>query len=254
MNVSLNHPVARYATYIGDNALILGQRLAEWCGHGPILEQDIAMTNIALDFIGQTRNLYTYAAKVEGANISEDDIAFLREERNYSNILLVEQANEDFAYTIVRQFLFDSYNYFFTEALQSSKDESIAAIAKKSLKEIAYHLKFSSEWLIRLGDGTATSHQKMQTALDDLWRYSEECVLPSELELEMEEKEIAPSLVKVKKAMQQKREDILSLAGLEVDVDTPMRSGGKTGKHTEHLGYLLSDLQYMQRAYPGQKW
>ena len=174
--MDLNQAKFEYLLRLGDNALILGQRLGEWCGHGPILEQDIAITNIALDFIGQARNWLTYAGEVEDKGRSEDDLAYLRDAWDFRNVLLVEQPNGDWAYTLIRQFLFDSFNFLLHQELCQSNDEQIAAIAQKSLKEVTYHRRFSSEWCIRLGDGTEESHQRMQTALNDLYRYVEELI------------------------------------------------------------------------------
>ena len=244
----------QYTLQIADNALILGQRLGEWCGHGPVLEQDIALTNIALDLMGQARSLMSYAAEVEEKNRTEDQVAFLRKEHEYRNAILVEQPNEDFAYTIVRQFLFDSFHYYFQEALQSSKDERLSAIATKSLKEIRYHLKFSSEWMIRLGDGTDLSHEKIQTALDDLWMYSGELTTPNELDQLMAEAGVGVDLNKIKPAIQERVMEIVKLATLQIPSADWMQTGGKDGRHTENMGFILSEMQYMQRAYPNMEW
>lgn len=244
----------QYVLQIGDNALILGQRLGEWCGHGPVLEQDIAMTNIALDLMGQARSLLSYAAEVEGKNRTEDQVAFLRKEQEYRNVLLVEQPNEDFAYTIVRQFLFDSFHYYFQEALQQSKDERLAAIASKSLKEIRYHLKYSSEWVIRLGDGTDISHNKIQTALDDLWMFKGELTSPNAIDQRMAEVGIGVDLQKIQPAVEEKISQIIKVAQLKTPTGSWMQSGGKEGRHTENMGFILSEMQYMQRAYPNMQW
>ncbi|MCB0653932.1 MAG: phenylacetate-CoA oxygenase subunit PaaC [Saprospiraceae bacterium] len=244
----------KYILRIADNALILGQRLAEWCGHGPILEQDIALTNFSLDYIGQARNLYTYAAAMEGQGKTEDDLAFLRNEHAFYNMLLVEQPNGHWGQTIVRQFLFDVFNYLFHQELCQSKDEQLAAIAAKSLKEITYHLKFSSEWLIRLGDGTEESHAKMQEALDDLWMYTGELCLPDAIDEQMAALGIGVDLAGIQPLYQEKVTQVLKQATL-VSPDIPwMQSGGKQGRHTEHLGHLLAEMQYMQRAFPGMEW
>jgi ring-1,2-phenylacetyl-CoA epoxidase subunit PaaC len=244
----------QYVLQIGDNALILGQRLGEWCGHGPVLEQDIAMTNIALDLMGQARSLMSYAAEVEGKSRTEDQVAFLRKEHEYRNVLLVEQPNEDFAYTIVRQFLFDSFHYYFQEALLESKDERLAAIAAKSLKEIRYHLKYSSEWMIRLGDGTEVSHEKIQTALDDLWMFSGELTQPNQIDQQMFQAGIGVDLNKIKTAVEEKVDEIIKIATLQKPSNDWMQSGGKEGRHTENMGFILSEMQYMQRAYPNMEW
>lgn len=243
-----------YLLRLGDNALILGQRLSEWCGHGPILEQDIAITNIALDLMGQTRSWLSYAGELEGKGRSEDDLAFLRDVNGFRNVLLVEQSNVDFAYTIVRQFLFDSFNYYLHEGLVKSKDEKIAAIAARSLKEITYHLRYSSEWMIRLGDGTDVSHDKMQQALDDLWPYTDEVLIADEIDEAAAKANIAPSLADFTPSVIAKREEIISRSTLQLPAETYAQRGGKQGQHTEQLGYILADMQWMQRAYPNMEW
>lgn len=243
-----------YLLRIGDNALILGQRLSEWCGHGPVLEQDIAITNIALDHIGQARSILAYAGGCEGQGHNEDQIAYLRDAWDFRNILLVELPNQDWAFTIIRQFLFDSWNYYFHQDLLHSTDKQISAIAEKSLKEIAYHLRFSAEWVIRLGDGTDVSHEKMQIALDDLWTYSGEMQIPDALDLEMRDLGIGADLEKIKPLVDQKRKDIFREATLQIPADEWMQQGGKQGRHTEHLGFILADMQFMQRAYPNMHW
>jgi len=244
----------QYCLRLGDNGLILGHRLSEWCGHGPILEVDMALTNIALDQVGQARNWLKLAGEIEGQGRSEDDLAYLREEREYLNLLLVEQPNTDFAYTIVRQFLFDAFNFYLHQKLASSKDERVAALAEKSLKEITYHLRYSSEWMIRLGDGTEESHQKMQQALDDLWMYSGEALQADEIDAELAEAGIGVDLGSIQPLVNEKIDAILQEATLEKPQDTFMQSGGKQGRHTEHMGYILTELQYMQRTYPGLEW
>ena len=249
-----NNLLFNYLLQLGDNALILGQRLSEWCGHGPILEQDMALTNIALDQIGQARSLYQYAAEIEGKGQTEDDLAYLRDVGAYRNVLLVERPNGNFATTIVRQFLFDAFNYYQFHALCESKVKNLSAIAKKAIKEITYHLRFSSEWMIRLGDGTELSHQKMQTALDELWMYHGELVTPTKVETELMQQGIAPNLDQIKTQYFQKLNEIISQANLTVPQNEWMQQGGKDGRHTEHLGYILAELQFLQRAYPNQKW
>lgn len=243
-----------YTLRLADNALILGQRLSEWCGHGPVLEQDIAMTNIALDLMGQARSWLQYAGELEGKGRSEDDLAFLRDEREFFNVLLVEQPNTDFAYTIIRQFLFDVFNFYLQEALVDSQDEKVAAIATKSLKEITYHLRYSSEWVIRLGDGTAESHKKMQTALNDLWEYSGEMLEADEIDQKVFSEGIGPDLSIIKERYHQKVAAILKEATLEIPTCDIFQAGGKQGRHSEYLGPLLAEMQFLQRAYPGQEW
>ncbi len=250
--MSTNH--LNYILRLADNAMILGQRLSEWCGHGPILEQDIAITNIALDFIGQARNLYQYAAEVEGKNRTEDDFAFLRDPLDYKNVLLVEQPNGNWGQTIMRQFLYDSFNFYFYNNLKNSTDTQLAAIAEKSLKEIKYHLRYSSEWVVRLGDGTEESHQKMQTALDDLWMYSGELCTPDALDEEMYKAGIGVDLAAIQPLYQEKINTTFAKATLQIPDNNWMQSGGKQGKHSEHLGFILTEMQYMQRTYPNVEW
>ena len=238
-----------YTLHLADNSLILGQRNSEWCGHGPVLEQDIAITNISLDLIGQARNFYQYAATLKADGSTEDSLAYLRKEREYKNLLLVEQPNGDWAQTMLRQFLFSQYQYLLFQQLQNSNDEQIAAIAAKSLKEVAYHLRWSREWIIRLGDGTEESHQRMLKAIDKLWRYTGEMFLPVAYE-----KETGIDFVTLKNEWLNKINEIFSEATLPVPEKIFMQTGGKEGKHTEHLGYILTELQYMQRTYPGCEW
>jgi len=244
----------KYVLQIGDNSLILGQRLSEWCGHGPVLEQDIAITNIALDLMGQARSLMAYAAELEGKGRNEDQVAFLRTPEQYRNVLLVEQPNEDFAYTIVRQFIFDAFHYHFQLQLLNSTDKRLAALAEKSIKEVSYHLKYSSEWMIRLGDGTELSHNKMQQAIDDLWMYSQELVTPNDIDMVMADSGIGVDLNAIKPLFDQKLDEICQMATLSYPKDIWMQKGGKMGTHTENLGYILAEMQYMQRAYPDMEW
>ncbi len=243
-----------YVLRMGDNALILGQRLSEWCGHGPILEQDIAITNIALDQVGQARVLLAYAGKLEGKGRSEDDLAYLRDAWDFRNVLLVEQPNEDWAYTIVRQFLFDSYNFFLHEALLHSKDSELAGMAEKAIKEVQYHLRYSSEWMIRLGDGTETSHQKMQKALNELWMFSGELTRGDDVDRIMHQEGIGADLSQITALRNERTSYVLEQATLVQPENDWMQEGGKQGRHTEHLGYILTELQFMQRAYPNMKW
>ncbi|MDG2331844.1 MAG: phenylacetate-CoA oxygenase subunit PaaC [Flavobacteriales bacterium] len=243
-----------YCLRIGDNSLVLGHRVSEWCGHGPILEEDIALTNIALDLVGQSRTLLTYAGAVEGKGRTEDDLAYLRQVVDYRNCLLAEQENGDFARTIVRQFLFDSYNTLFLEELQNSADETLAAYAAKSLKEAAYHVRHSSEWMIRLGDGTAESKQRTQTALDELWMYSGELFEMDETETTLQKANIAPDSKAIHEKWTANVSKILEMATLQLPETGWMQTGGRTGKHSELLGYVLAELQYVQRSYPNCEW
>lgn len=243
-----------YLLRLGDDALILSHRLSEWCGHAPILEQDIAMANIALDLLGQARMLLTHAGETESQGRSEDDLAYFRTTQQFRNVLLVEYPNRDWAFTIVRQFFFDVYHYHHYQALLSSTDAQLAAIAEKALKECTYHLRFSSEWVVRLGDGTPTSHQKMQAAVDELWMYTGELTTPSATDQAMAEAGIGAELSKIKPLWAAKVADILVEATLQKPAQTWMQSGGKVGQHTEHLDFLLAEMQQLQRTYPGQTW
>ncbi|HVT85092.1 MAG TPA: 1,2-phenylacetyl-CoA epoxidase subunit PaaC [Chitinophagaceae bacterium] len=250
-----------YTLHLADNSLILGQRNSEWCGHGPVLEQDIAITNISLDLIGQARNFYQYAAslinqtiKQSNNPVTEDSLAYLRTEREFKNCLLVEQPNGDWGQTILRQFFFSQYQYLLFQQLQHSKDEQLAAIAAKSLKEVSYHLRWSSEWVIRLGDGTEESHSRMLKAIDELWMYTGELFQAAGYELQTAKEGIGVDVSLLKPKWEEKIKEIFSEATLPVPEKVFMQSGGKDGKHTEHLGYILTELQYMQRAYPGNEW
>lgn len=243
-----------YCLQLGDNSLILAQRLGEWCGHGPILEVDIAMTNIALDLLGQTRSYFQYAAEVEGKGRDEDKLAFMREEREYKNALLLEQPNEDFAYTIARQFFFDTFHLLFLEKMVDSADEQLAAIAAKSLKEVKYHFRFSGDWMRRLGDGTEESHQKIQQAVDDLWIFTGEFFKPTELEEKMAAAGIGVDVSSLKAGFDYHLQEVFEDAKLTIPDYEPTQYGGKEGRHSEYLGHLLTDLQYMQRTYPNMTW
>ena len=234
---------------LADTTLILSQRNSEWCGHGPVLEQDIALTNISLDLLGQSRNFYQYAAKLLGDNYNEDKLAYLRKEREYKNLLLAEQPNGDWGQTILRQYLFSQFQYLLFQQLQNNKDEQIAAIVTKALKEITYHVRWSSEWVIRLGDGTAESHHRMLNATNELWPYTGEMFMPADYE-----KEAGIDFSLLKTAWDEKVNAVFEEATLPVPENIFMQSGGKQGTHTEHLGYMLTELQYLQRAYPDSEW
>lgn len=253
-NINMKENLIQYIYGIADNALILGQRLGELCGHGPNLEVDIAMTNIALDLLGQTRSYYQYAAKLSGNGATEDTIAFLRSEREYKNVLLVEQPNTNFAYSIARQFLYDVYHLLLLQELQNSNDENLAAIAKKSIKEVSYHQRFSSDWIKRLGDGTDESHAKIQTAINDLWTYTDELFHQTEADMAMVASGIGVDVTKLKVAFHEKVTSVLTDATLEIPEMRYFQKGGKQGVHSEHMGYLLADLQYMQRTFPNMNW
>ena len=243
-----------YVVRIADDSLILGQRLAEWCGHGPILEEDIALTNISLDLIGQATNLFQYAVNLEDKGRTEDQLAFLRVDREYSNVLLVEQPNKDFGYTIARQFYFDAFRKLFFEALTNSEDTQLAAIAEKSLKETKYHLKHSSEWIIRLGDGTEESHQRIQDAVNFHWRFTHELFFQNEVDKTLIELGIGLDLATLFDDWKNYVSNVLQQATLELPSHSFKLEGGRTGKHSEHLGYLLAEMQYMQRAFPNLTW
>jgi len=243
-----------YLLLIGDNSAILGQRLGELCGHGPELETDIALTNVSLDLFGQVRNYFQYAAKVAGEDATEDSIAMLRLEHEYKNSLLVEQPNRDFAYVICRQFLFDTYHQLLLNELVNSKNDQIAAIAKKSIKEVDYHYDISSTWMQRLGDGTEESNKRLQDALDFLWRYSMELFKPTDTEIIMAEMGVGPDLETLRPVYLERVKDIFLKSNVIAKEDAIFQYGGKTGTHTEYLGYILAEFQYMQRAYPNMQW
>ncbi|WNM19095.1 1,2-phenylacetyl-CoA epoxidase subunit PaaC [Flavobacterium capsici] len=244
----------QYIYGIADNDLILAQRLGELCGHGPSLETDIAMTNISLDLFGQVRSYYQYAAKILGNESTEDTIAFLRNEREYKNVLLVEQPNRDFGYTIARQFLFDNFHLLLLNELQNSKDEILAAIAKKSIKEVSYHVRFSSDWIKRLGDGTEESHSRIQTAINYLWVYTDELFHVTDADKAMINEGIGVDVRSLKEPFYKKINEVLEEATLQTLDIQYFQKGGKQGIHTEHLGYLLTEMQYMQRTFPKMEW
>jgi ring-1,2-phenylacetyl-CoA epoxidase subunit PaaC len=237
--------------HLADSALILAQRNGEWCAHGPILEQDIAITNITLDLIGQARNFYQYAvtliAKTEGKTETEDSLAYLRNERAYKNLLLCELPNGDWGQTILRQFFFSAFQQLlFEKIINQNSDSHLTAIAAKAIKETQYHVKWSAEWVIRLGDGTEESKSRMYKALDALWMYTGELFTPAPFEIY--------DIASLKEPWLKNIKVVLEEATLSVPTDCFMQTGGKTGVHTEHLGYILSEMQYLQRAYPGAEW
>lgn len=240
-----------YLLHLADNALILGHRNSEWCGHGPVLEQDIAITNISLDLIGQARNFYQLAAQQMGGNATEDSLAFLRHEREFCNCLLTELPKGNWAVTVLRQFFFSNFQLLLYKQLQQHSTPSIAAIAEKASKEVAYHLRWSSEWVIRLGDGTEESHEKMQTALTDLWPYTGEFFIPAAYE---QADQIGFSIEDLKASWLKETEEVLNEATLSLPANGWMHQGGKQGIHTEHLGFLLAEMQYLQRTYPDVTW
>jgi len=250
---------ASYTLHLADTTLILAQRNAEWCAHGPILEQDIAITNISLDLIGQARNFYQYAAvlingqAVEGTpTVDEDQLAYLRKEREFKNLLLVEQPNGDWAQTVLRQFFFSQYQYLLFEKLQYSGDQQLAAIAAKGIKETKYHVRWSSEWVVRLGDGTEESKARMEKALKELWPYTGEMFVNASYESASNNAIV--DCTSLKDEWLTKVTSVLTEATLTLPENTFMQSGGKEGIHTEHLGFILAELQYLQRTYPDSEW
>lgn len=266
-----------YTLQIADNALIIGHRISEWCGHGPILEQDIAITNTSLDHLGQARSLYQHAADMfnalpteqkntlftstalqnkinKGENIDEDDLAYLRDSWDFRNVLLTEQPNKDWAYTVVRSFFYDAFNFYFYTELQKSKDSVLAAIAEKSLKEVTYHLRWSSEWMIRLGDGTDESKARIQEAVDNRWAYTGEFFEATEADKAMLAEGIGVDLAGIKTKWMERVNAVLEEATLTLPANNWMHSGGKECRHSENLGFVLAEMQFMQRAYPDMEW
>jgi ring-1,2-phenylacetyl-CoA epoxidase subunit PaaC len=247
-------PLFRYVLRLGDLGLVLGQRLGEWVGHAPVLEEDLGLANIALDLIGQARLLLAYAGELEGCGRGEDDIAFLRPQSEYLNPTLAEQPNGDFGETIVRQVLIDAFQLELYERLTGSTDERLAAIAAKAVKETRYHLRYSSSWLVRLGDGTEESHARVQSALDRLWPYTVELCEEDALDREMAERGIAPRLAEVRTGWSKRIDEVLTEATLARPRDRPHSWFGKRGEHSEHLGYMLAEMQHLPRSYPGARW
>lgn len=245
--------LTHYILRLGDNGLVLSQRLGAWCGHAPELEIDLALANIGLDLLGQARNFLTYAAELEGEG-DEDTLAFQRDERQFSNLLLVEQPNGNFADTIARQYFIDAWHVALFTRLTQSQDRQLAAIAAKSIKEARYHLRFSRGWLERLGNGTALSTQKMQQAVNDLWRFTAELFEADEIDLALVAEGIAVDPRSLRAEWEAEVFAGLSEATLSVPDESAYRSGGRKGLHTEHLGPMLAEMQYLQRVYLGQQW
>lgn len=245
---------AAYATRLGDNALVLGQRMIELVAASPELEEELANANFSLDYIGQARMFYTYAGECEGAGRTEDDFAFLRPEHEYRNLLLVEQPNGHFGDSTVRAVLFESWYVLLLEALTRCADEGLAAIAERAVKEVRYHVRHSSQWLVRLGDGTEESHARVQASLDNLWRFTGEMFAPDDVDEQMHKSLNGPDLAAIEPQWRRNVAAIVAEATLELPGDQWMASGGKQGKHTEHFGFLLAEMQYLQRAYPGAEW
>ncbi len=255
---ALATPLVEGLLRLGDNALVLSQRLSAWCGHGPAIEEDMALTNVALDLLGQSRMWLTLAGNAEGAGRDEDALAYRRDANQFRNVLLNELPDEDYARTIVRQFFFDVWHYFLLERLSHSSHPEIAAIAAKSLKEVTYHVRRASDMMVRLGDGTAESHRRMQDAVDALWPYTGELFVDDAIDLEWDKQHWGPKVSALREAWLEHVAQVMTEASLAVPApEAAMHAafrGGRSGRHTEHLGYLLAEMQFLQRAYPGASW
>ena len=247
-------PLVLYTLRRADDALILGHRLSEWCGHAPMLEEDMALANMGLDLLGQARELYSHAAKVEGRDNDEDKFAYLRDVRQYRNLLLVEQPNGDFARTIARQFFYAVFADLYWRAMMKSTDATFAAIAAKSEKESAYHVRHCSEWMVRLGDGTEESRRRAQTAVDDLWAFTGEMFAVDDSERGLIDRGIAVDPATLRLQWLKIVTGVVSEATLALPKSDWMQQGGRDGRHSEHLGHLLSELQSLQRTFPGATW
>jgi ring-1,2-phenylacetyl-CoA epoxidase subunit PaaC len=244
----------RYLLRLGDTSLVLGQRLAEWVGHSPALEEDLGLANLSLDLIGQARLLLSYAGELEGKGRDEDALAFLRDAPAYVNLTLAEQPNGDFGWTIVRQCLLDAWQLEIYAALLNSSDTRLASIAAKAIKETRYHLRFSSGWLVRLGDGTEESHRRVQAALNELWRFTAELFAADEVDDTLAAAGVAPRLAQLQPRWSARIDEVLQEATLVRPAAVPYQWHGKRGVHTEHLGHMLAEMQHLQRAYPGAQW
>ena len=243
-----------YVLRLADTSLVLGQRLGEWIGHAPALEEDLGLANLSLDLIGQARLLLTYAGEIEGRGRNEDDLAMSRDQSEYRNLALAEQPNGDFGHTIVRQALIDAFQLELYEGLQRSTDARLAEIAHKALKETRYHFRYSAGWLIRLGDGTEESHRRVQASLEALWRFTRELFAEDDVDREMASAGVAPRLADIEPHWSAHIDQVLKEATLQRPADLPFVWHGKRGQHTEHLGYLLAEMQFLHRAYPGATW
>ncbi|MCC7331034.1 MAG: phenylacetate-CoA oxygenase subunit PaaC [Flavobacteriales bacterium] len=249
-----NEALINYSLRIGDTCLILGQRMSEWCSNGPTLEEDIAMTNISLDLIGQARTMLTYAGEIEGKGRTEDDFAYKRNEREYFNSLLSERPNGHFGDTVARNFLQSAYFYHFYNALISSKDNMLSAHATKSIKEVTYHLRHSAEWVIRLGDGTSESKEKIQNSFDEIWDFVGDLFETNEVDRLLLNEGISVDQTKIQQEWNSTVTEVLTKAGLTRPNDGYMQTGRLEAKHSEYLGHLLAEMQFLQRAYPDAKW
>lgn len=243
-----------YLLRLGDDRLVLGHRLSEWCGHAPILEEDIALTNIALDLIGQANLLLTLAGTTEGAGRDADALAYLRDGIDYRNALLTELPRGDFAFTIARQFFFGVYAMLQAEALTRSSNQDLAGIAAKMFKESRYHVRHSGDWMLKLGDGTEESHRRLQDAIDDLWRYTGELFMTDDVERRLVDQNVAVAAAALERPWRQQVDEVVRAAGLTVPDVKWMQRGGRAGRHTEHLGHLLAEMQVLQRQHPGAAW
>jgi ring-1,2-phenylacetyl-CoA epoxidase subunit PaaC len=248
------NPLFEYLLRLGDDRLVLGHRMSEWCGHGPILEEDIAMANIALDLVGQGSSLLKLAGETEGAGRDEDALAYFRSEPEYRNAQLVELPKGDFAFTIVRQFLFDAFSVLQWDALQKCAFAPLAGIAAKALKEDSYHLRHSSDWMLRLGDGTDESHARAQQALNDLWRFTNELFESDAVDAAVHANGIIVDLAAIQSLWQQTVSSVVSAATLTLPTPGAQSSGGRRGRHTESLGHMLAEMQIVARSHPGAKW
>lgn len=252
--MNLKTALFNYTLRLGDTNLILGQRLSEWTGHGPFLEEDLALTNIALDITGAAKSFLEYAASVENKGRTEDDLAYFRNDRQFFNVQLTELPNGDYARTIVRQVFMDCFDFYFYQELSKSKDETLAGIAQKSIKEVTYHLRHSSSWVERFGDGTNESHIKAQTALNELWQFTDELFEMNEVDEVLIKEGIAVDLSIVKTKWDQYITELLNKSTLSKPENVFMQTGSRKGVHTEHLGYILAEMQALPRMYPNAKW
>lgn len=250
----MNNELYNYTLKLADNALVLAQRLSEWTGHGPFLEEDLALTNVTLDIFGQAKGLLEYAAKLEGKGRKEDDLAYFRNERQFTNCLICEQPNGDYAKTILRQAFIDSFDFLLYSQLAKSKDETLAGIAAKSLKEITYHKRHSHSWVNRFGNGTEESKTRLQNAMNELWRYTGELFETTEDDVKLAKEGIVVDFSTLKQAWEKEITELLQKANVTIPENTFMQTGGRKGVHTEHLGYLLSEMQALPRMLPDAKW
>lgn len=253
-SVPIENALFEFLLRLGDDRLVLGHRLSEWCGHGPILEEDIALSNIALDLVGHASALLKLAGETEGKGRDEDALAYLREAVGYRNALIVELPKGDFGFTIVRQFLFDTYSVLLWDSLSACKHEGLAAIAAKCLKEDKYHLRHSSEWVVRLGDGTDESHLRAQNSLNELWRYTGELFTPDAVDAAVALLGVGVDYAAIASRWHSVVTDVVTRATLTLPSDSAMRRGGRLGKHTEHLGHMLAEMQIVARSHPGATW